>query len=182
MWLATRPVSAVAKHGGAERERSSAEEMTDVGPESTVAGLDEEELAVLRHVGKHWGRALAGQRSVVARAAGRSGPAPLSTLIGGGSVEPVSRRSTSSRPTIRRNWWRLRTPAPGHGRPGAPPRCGVGLCWAHRCVVARSLTNGCASWWRLRSFPRTPSRRSRTGRRRCSPCSRSPAAVRWACR
>ena len=58
---ATRPVSVLAKDGGAGRERSSAEEITDVGPESTVAGLDEEELGVLRHVGKHWGRALAGQ-------------------------------------------------------------------------------------------------------------------------
>jgi Amino acid permease len=54
-------VSALAKHGGAGRERSSAEEITDVGPESTVAGLDEEELGVLRHVGEHWGRALTGR-------------------------------------------------------------------------------------------------------------------------
>ncbi|MGN6870010.1 MAG: tyrosine-type recombinase/integrase [Solirubrobacteraceae bacterium] len=37
--------------------------MTDVGPESTVAGLDEEELLVLRHVGEHWGRVLAGRRA-----------------------------------------------------------------------------------------------------------------------
>ena len=62
-WLAARPVSQVAKHRGGERGRSSAEEMTDVGPESTVAGLGEEELAVLRHVGEHWGRALAGRRA-----------------------------------------------------------------------------------------------------------------------
>ena len=47
----------------ASGERSSAEEMTDVGPESTVAGLGEEELAVLRQVGEHWGRALAGRRA-----------------------------------------------------------------------------------------------------------------------
>ena len=54
-------MSVLAKHGGATRERGSAEQITDVGPESTVAGLDEEELGVLRHVGKHWGRALAGR-------------------------------------------------------------------------------------------------------------------------
>ena len=52
---ATRPVSVLAKDGGAGRERSSAEEITDVGPESTVAGLDEEELGVLRHVGEIYG-------------------------------------------------------------------------------------------------------------------------------
>ena len=37
--------------------------MTDVGPESTVAGLGEEELAILRHVGEHWGPTLAGRRA-----------------------------------------------------------------------------------------------------------------------
>src|SRR4051794_26486430 len=59
LWLAARPVSQVANHPGDGRGRSSAEEMTDVGPESTVAGLGEDELAVLRHVGERWGRALA---------------------------------------------------------------------------------------------------------------------------
>ncbi len=37
--------------------------MTDVGPESTVAGLGEEELVVLRQVGEHWGRVLVGRRA-----------------------------------------------------------------------------------------------------------------------
>ena len=37
--------------------------MTDVGPESTVAGLGEDELAVLRQVGEHWGPALTGRRA-----------------------------------------------------------------------------------------------------------------------
>ena len=46
---------------------ASAAEMTDIGPGSTVAGLDEEELAVLRRVGGHWGRAL-GPRRAWARA------------------------------------------------------------------------------------------------------------------
>ena len=32
-----------------------AEEPTDVGPASTVAGMNEQELAVLRQVGDHWG-------------------------------------------------------------------------------------------------------------------------------
>ena len=44
------------------RERTGAaafaEEPTDVGPGSAVAGLDEQELAVLRQVGGHWGRVL----------------------------------------------------------------------------------------------------------------------------
>src|SRR5437764_12149587 len=88
-WLAARPVSQIAKHHGGDWGRSSAEEMTDVGPESTVAGLGEEELAILRHVGEHWGPTLAGRPSVVARTAGRSGPAPISTLIRGGASMPV---------------------------------------------------------------------------------------------
>jgi hypothetical protein len=39
------------------------EEMTDVSPESTVAGLGQEELVVLRHVGEHWGRVSAVRRA-----------------------------------------------------------------------------------------------------------------------
>jgi amino acid transporter len=42
-----------------------AEAMTDIGPGSTVAGLDETELAVLRRVGDHWGRALGPRRAWV---------------------------------------------------------------------------------------------------------------------
>jgi amino acid transporter len=37
-------------------KRAFAEEPTDIGPGSTVAGLDEQELVVLRQVGEHWGR------------------------------------------------------------------------------------------------------------------------------
>ena len=40
------------------REATSADEMTDVGPGSTVIGLDDDELATLRLVGGHWGRAV----------------------------------------------------------------------------------------------------------------------------
>ncbi|MGH2967243.1 MAG: hypothetical protein ACRDMH_17935, partial [Solirubrobacterales bacterium] len=36
--------------------------MTDIGPGSTVAGLNEDELAVLRRVGGHWGQALGPRR------------------------------------------------------------------------------------------------------------------------
>jgi len=46
---------------------ASGAELTDVGPESAVAGLDEEELAVLGEVGGHWGRAL-GPRGAWVRA------------------------------------------------------------------------------------------------------------------
>jgi hypothetical protein len=35
--------------------------LTDVGPDSTVAGLDQREVAVLRQVGVRWGRALGGR-------------------------------------------------------------------------------------------------------------------------
>jgi amino acid transporter len=37
------------------------EELTDIGPGSTVSGLDEHEVAVLHEVGGHWGRALGGR-------------------------------------------------------------------------------------------------------------------------
>ena len=40
-------------------------EVTDVGPGSTVAALDDEELALLRLVGGHWGRALGPRRAWV---------------------------------------------------------------------------------------------------------------------
>jgi amino acid transporter len=43
-------------------EGAFAEPVTDVGPASTVRGLDDEELAVLRQVGDHWGRVLGGRR------------------------------------------------------------------------------------------------------------------------
>lgn len=37
------------------------EEPIDIGPGSTVTGLDDQELAVLRQVGSHWGKALGGR-------------------------------------------------------------------------------------------------------------------------
>jgi hypothetical protein len=44
-------------------QSDSAEEMTDISPASAVAGLDEDELAVLRQVGDQWERALAPRRA-----------------------------------------------------------------------------------------------------------------------
>ena len=44
---------------------SAREELTDIGPGSTVSGLDEYEVAVLRAVGGHWGRALDGRPASV---------------------------------------------------------------------------------------------------------------------
>jgi hypothetical protein len=41
----------------ATAEPTSAAELTDIGPGSTVTCLDEQELAVLRQVGGHWGMA-----------------------------------------------------------------------------------------------------------------------------
>jgi amino acid transporter len=58
-------MSRVGKQGGSQREPISGEELTDIGPGSTVAGLDEHELAVLRQVGGHWGRALGPRRAWV---------------------------------------------------------------------------------------------------------------------
>jgi hypothetical protein len=58
-------MSRVGRRSGDEGAGVSAEEITDVGPESTVAGLGEEELKVLRHVGERWGRVLAGRRALL---------------------------------------------------------------------------------------------------------------------
>jgi amino acid transporter len=55
----------VGRRAGSKREGVSAAEMTDIGPGSTVAALDDEELAVLRSVGGHWGRALGPRRAWV---------------------------------------------------------------------------------------------------------------------
>jgi hypothetical protein len=38
-------------------------QLSDVGPSSTVLGLDEQELAALREVGVGWGQALGGRRA-----------------------------------------------------------------------------------------------------------------------
>ena len=51
-------MSRVTRANGTDRRGSSAAELTDIGPGSTVTGLDEHELAVLRQVGGHWDRAL----------------------------------------------------------------------------------------------------------------------------
>jgi hypothetical protein len=55
-------MSLVGRQGAGEGESTSAEGLTDVDPASTVAGLDDEELAVLGQVGGHWGRALGPRR------------------------------------------------------------------------------------------------------------------------
>jgi hypothetical protein len=55
-----RPMSRV-RHDGGEDGGASAAELTDISPGSTVTGLDEEELTVLRQVGRHWDRALDGR-------------------------------------------------------------------------------------------------------------------------
>jgi len=51
-------MSRAARQRGATGADAFAEEPTDVGPASTVAGINEQELAVLRQVGDHWGRVL----------------------------------------------------------------------------------------------------------------------------
>ena len=60
-------MSRLTRHNGTKGGGSSAAELTDIGPGSTVTGLDEQELAVLRQVGGHWGRALS-QRPASVRA------------------------------------------------------------------------------------------------------------------
>jgi amino acid transporter len=49
--------------GSAQLEGTSTEEITDVGPGSTVVGLNEKERAVLHRLGGHWGRALGPRRA-----------------------------------------------------------------------------------------------------------------------
>ena len=56
--LEADPMSRAARHRGATGADAFAEEPTDVGPASTIAGINEQELAVLRQVGDHWGRVL----------------------------------------------------------------------------------------------------------------------------
>jgi hypothetical protein len=47
----------------ARRPAAGTAPLTDVGPDSTVAGLDEREIAVVRRLGMRWGRALAGRHA-----------------------------------------------------------------------------------------------------------------------
>jgi amino acid transporter len=56
-------MSRVGRHGASEGEGAFAEEMTDIGPGSTVAVMREEEIAVLHQVGGRWGRVLAPRRA-----------------------------------------------------------------------------------------------------------------------
>jgi hypothetical protein len=58
-------MSQVARQARSEGGGSSAAELTDIGPGSTVTGLDEQELAVLRQVGGHGRRALGGRPASV---------------------------------------------------------------------------------------------------------------------
>src|SRR5205814_935361 len=50
------------RHSNERRDDGGAEPLSDVGPSSTVLGLDEQELAVLRQVGGHWERVLPERR------------------------------------------------------------------------------------------------------------------------
>ena len=174
-------MSRVGGHSGSEGAGVSAEELTDIGPESAVAGLDEEELAALSQVGERWGRAL-GPRRAWLRACQSIRACIGSHAQSSRAVAVSSRRSTLSTPTTRLRSWLHRTPARGPRGRGAPHRCGVGWRWAHRCRAAPSLPSGCASWSRCRSFHPTPSPRLLTDPKRCWRCSRSPAAARWASR
>jgi len=49
-------------HSNERRGPTGAEPLSDVGPSSTVVGLDEQELAALRQVGGHWERVLRGRQ------------------------------------------------------------------------------------------------------------------------
>jgi hypothetical protein len=103
-------MSRVTRANGTDRRGSSAAELTDIGPGSIVTGLDEHELAVLRQVGGHWGRAL-GPRPAWMRAL----PIDPGLHRFPGTLPPrrpiASRRSTSSRPATRRKSWPPRTRA-----------------------------------------------------------------------
>jgi amino acid transporter len=56
-------MSRLGRQGGSEGEGAFADELTDIGPASTVADIDQEELAVLRQVGDHWGQVLGPRRT-----------------------------------------------------------------------------------------------------------------------
>jgi hypothetical protein len=58
-------VSHVDRRRNGEGDRVSAEELTEIGPGSTIAGLTEDEVGVLRQVGGHWGQALGPRRAFV---------------------------------------------------------------------------------------------------------------------
>ncbi len=58
-------MSLVDKQRASEGESLSADGLTDIGPASTIAGLDDDELAVLRQVGGHWSQALGGRQAWV---------------------------------------------------------------------------------------------------------------------
>jgi len=54
-------MSPPVRHGGSEG--GGVDELTDVGPDSTIAGMDDEALVVLRQVGVHWRRVLGPRRA-----------------------------------------------------------------------------------------------------------------------
>jgi hypothetical protein len=60
-------------------------QLSDVGPSSTVLGLDEQELAVLREVGVGWGQALGGRRAWLRALPVDPRLAPLSAHVDGGA-------------------------------------------------------------------------------------------------
>ena len=94
----------VTRHNESDRGRTSAAEPSDIGPGSTIVGLDEDELAVLRHVGGHWGRALGRRPAWVRRC--RSIPACTGSHARcRRAVAAASHRSTSgptSKPLVLR--------------------------------------------------------------------------------
>ena len=135
-----RPMSRVTRP---DARTTSAEEMTDIGPGSTVAGLDEQELAVLRRVGGHWGRALGGRRAWL-----RALPVdpglhrfPRSRRR---AAAAASRRSTSSRPRTRRRSW-----PPPHAGAGSS-RLGRAASTWRRVVLGSPLAASAVAHERMR--------------------------------
>lgn len=129
--LAAPLVALAPNHRGDPRGRSPAEEMTDVGPESAIAGLDETELAVLRQVAEHWGRALSGRRAGV-----RELPVDpaLHRFPRSLEVRQASRFATVAFVETDDPAELVATAhaSAGPSRSGTPLRCGVAWCWAHR--------------------------------------------------
>ena len=125
------PMSLVDKQHASEGESLSADGLTDIGPASTIAGLDDDEFAVLRQVGGHWSQALGGRQAWV-----RALPIDPGLHRFPSAPEPgvvaASRRSTSSGPrTLQRSWPRLHAGA-GTSWSGARHRPGGGRHWVRR--------------------------------------------------
>ena len=119
------------KERASEGEGISADGPTDIGPASTIAGLDEQELAVLRQAGGHWDKAVGARQTWVRALPIDPGlhrfPSALEPR-GGGRFASIDFVETEDSAEI------VATPHAGGGPPGrgARHRPGAGRHWVRR--------------------------------------------------